>query len=98
MQTKGWDDIAKIVLENQNFMPKIKYYSASDAVSFAMVAKNMGVYIISKLQGCLLPENVVIREFEEDFHRTVGISIKSIKDATSIQKEFIKLTQRELQR
>lgn len=96
MQMQDWNDIANIVLKNQNFVPKVKHHSASDAASFAMVANNMGVYIISKLQGCLLPKNVVIREFEEDFHRTVGIGIKSKNNATSIQREFIKLAQSHL--
>lgn len=96
MQMQDWNDIANIVLKNQNFTPKIKHHSASDAASFAMVANNMGVYIISKLQECLLPKNVVIKEFEEDFHRTVGICIKSIKGATPIHKEFIKLAQNNL--
>jgi len=96
MQMQDWNDIANIVLKNQNFIPNIKHHSASDAASFAMVANNMGVYIISKLQGCLLPKNIVIREFEEEFHRTVGICIKSINGATPIQKEFIKFAQNSL--
>lgn len=89
MQMPGWDDIARTVLDNINVKPDIKHYSASDAASFAMVSNFLGVYIISELQVPLLPKNVVAREFEEDFKRTIGIALKSSKNATSAQRELV---------
>lgn len=93
MQMSGWDDIARVVLDKANVKPDIKHYSASDAASFAMVSNYLGVYIISELQIPLLPNNVVAREFEEDFKRTIGVAVKSSKHATSVQREFINTAQ-----
>lgn len=96
-QMKNWNDIARIVLDKLDYTLKPKIFSASDAASYAMVSKNMGVYIISHLQKDYLPPNIIVKEFEEDFSRTIGIAIKSLKEATTTQKVFIKLAQQELQ-
>lgn len=97
MQVQNWNDIANIVLRNVDFSSSPKYHCASDAAGFSLVGNNMGVYIISKLQEKSMPPNVVIREFEEDFTRTIGIGIKSLKKASPLQKAFIKLAQQKLQ-
>lgn len=93
MQLKGWDDIASLVVNRLPFKPKVKYYSASDVASLAMVANNLGVYILSALQAPLLPENVTIRTFSENVTRKIGIGVKSIKSITSSQKEFIEIAE-----
>ena len=94
MQMPGWDDIAQIVLKKAKVKPDIKHYSASDAASFAMVANYLGVYIISELQIPLLQNNIVAREFEDDFSRTIGIAVRSMKNATSAQREFVRTAQK----
>ena len=85
----GWDDITKIVLDDLPFKPNIKYYSASDFASLAMVQSNLGVYIVSSLQKNQLPRNVVMKRFEKGYTRTVGVAAKSMNSLTSIQKVFI---------
>lgn len=92
MQIKGWDDIAALVVEQLPFKPKVKYYSASDVASLAMVANNLGIYILSELQTPLLPENVIIKRFKENITRKVGIGVKSLKSMTSSQKEFVDIS------
>lgn len=90
MNVPGWDDISLLAIEQMNFKPNIKLYSASDVASLAMVQSNLGVYILSKLQKSIVPNNVVLREFEEDITRTVGIAVKSQKNLTALQREFVK--------
>jgi DNA-binding transcriptional LysR family regulator len=92
MQLKGWDDIAAIAVRQMNFKPKVKYFSASDVASLAMVANNLGIYILSELQLQLLPSNVIMIPFREEITRDIGIGIKTMKGMASSQKEFIEVT------
>lgn len=93
MQIRGWDDIARKVTDKMKTPPKVKYYSASDFASLAMVSIDLGIYIVSELQASLLPSNVVIRSFKDKITRNVGVASRSAKEQTQIQKEFIALTQ-----
>lgn len=91
MPFPNWDDNVLTVQNKQTFVPNIKHYVASDNAGIHMVAENLGVYIISRLQADLLPERVVAKDFEGDFHRTVGICVRSIKNATPALREFINI-------
>jgi hypothetical protein len=51
------------------------------------------VSIISRLQVDRLPESVIAKDFTEDFHRNLGIAIKSIRHTTPAIKEFIRISQ-----
>lgn len=92
MPIAGWDDTVKMVLEKCPFTANIRYEVASDTAGIALTAENQGVYIMSNLQTSLLPEYVVYRPFEEDYSRTMGYMVKSIKNATPALMEFIKTT------
>ena len=91
MPFADWDDNFKNVQRKQPFVPNIKHYVASDNAGIYLVAENLGVYIISKLQALLLPPNVVAKELEGNFHRSVGISFGSLKYAKPALKEFINI-------
>lgn len=91
MPVPGWDDIARSIIDRTGVKPDIKYYTASDAASFAMVASFLGVYITSEFHKSLLPQNVVMREFEEDFRRVIGIAVKPGRTMTSAQHEFVQI-------
>ena len=90
--TVGWDDITRIVTDTLPFKPNIKYYSASDFAALAMVQSDLGVYIISSLQKNMVPRDVVLRRFEKNYTRTVGVAAKSMNSLTSFQKAFIQET------
>lgn len=51
-------------------------------------------FIMSNLQTSLLPPNVVSREFEEGYSRTMGYTVKSLKNATPALAEFIRTTEK----
>jgi len=85
----GWDDITKIVIKSLSFQPNIKYYSASDFAALAMVQSDLGVYVVSSLQKNLLPRGVVMRRFDPEITRTVGVAAKSMKTLTSVQRAFV---------
>lgn len=93
MPLNGWDDIVNIIIEKQTFTPNIKHYVASDTAGIAMASENLGVYILSGLQTGLLPQNIVYREVDGDFYRTMGICVKSLKYISPALKEFINTAQ-----
>jgi len=93
MPMAGWDDTVKMVMENAPFTANIRYEVASDTAAIALTAENQGVYIMSNLQTSLLPKDVVFRPFKEDYFRTMGYMVKTIKNATPALSEFIKTTE-----
>ena len=46
----------------------------SDIAAVGMVANRLGVSILSRQQVRFLGERVVWRDFQEDFHRTLGVA------------------------
>lgn len=88
----GGDDLLVVVKNTQKFTPVNKYYVHSDAAAVAMVAADLGVYIISEMQCKNLPENVVKKEFEEDLFRVMGIGIKYAKNVSPAIKEMIRIS------
>ena len=48
--------------------------------------------IIAKLEANLLPANVVAKELEGDFTRTIGICTKSFRHGSPAAKEFIRIS------
>ncbi|MDO4545729.1 MAG: LysR family transcriptional regulator [Bacillota bacterium] len=93
MSVPGWDDLVIMVQQKKRFSPNIKHYLASDTGAISMVAENLGVYILSKIQSSLLPDNVVIKEFSENVYRTLGIGIRSSGSLTPSLKKFILMSQ-----
>lgn len=91
MPIPGWDDIARSIIDQAGVKPDIKYYTASDTASFAMASNFLGVYITSELHKPILPQNIVMREFEEDFRRTIGIAVKLGRNITPAQHEFVQM-------
>lgn len=90
MPSTGSFDIVAVVMEKEPFQPIVAHYSSNDHIAIRLVANNLGVGIMSSMQKSLLPDNLVFRELEGEFHRTMGIAIKSQEYATPAVKEFIK--------
>lgn len=89
MPVPGFDDTVKAISNNCNISPTVKYYTASDKASVSLVAKNLGVYVISRIQAVNLPDSVVVKKFKEDFTRTLGMAFEPSKSARPVLKHFI---------
>ena len=94
MPQPGWDAMFHLIAKQKNFTPNIKYHVASDNAGITMAANATGVFIISKMHTDNLPNTVVFLLFEEKFYRTLGICVKSFKEAPPALKaliQFIKI-------
>jgi DNA-binding transcriptional LysR family regulator len=91
MPIAGWDDVVNAVMEKEPFRPNTKHYIASDAAAVSMVQNRLGVAILSSLQCEYLPDTVVAKPFIGDFGRNCGIAVRSEKDLTAAQAEFIRI-------
>ena len=93
MPLPGYDDIVNSVLQKEPFLPNIKHYVASDTAVIEMVSNSLGVSVLSKLQIRQLPNSVISKDFIGDFHRTLGIAVRSLRNAPPVLKEFIRVSQ-----
>ncbi len=87
----GWDEIVQDVLtaaKIDNY--KTDFHISSDVGSVALAAKGLGIFVTSELQSVLLPKGAVSRRLDTDLHRTMGIAVRSLKNASPAAKEFIK--------
>lgn len=91
MPAQGFDDVIHIITDKTSFMPNIKYTVGSDIAAIGMVSNNLGVSVMSKRQTQLLADSVIVKDFSEDFHRTLGISLKSLKHSPPALKTFVKI-------
>lgn len=89
MPSSGSYDIMDAIVKKEVFRPSVKCYVNSDSASVSLVSRNIGIAVISSLQKRLLTEDVIYKEFDGDFYRTLGICIKSLKYSTPAVKELI---------
>lgn len=92
MPEQGWDDLNVIVTNRKKFTPAVKYTVRSDTGAISMVSENLGVYIISDMQTGMLPDNVVVKPFEENVYRIMGFGIRSVKTVSPAVKEMMRIT------
>lgn len=92
MPIPGWDDSVKSVQERAPFVPNIKHYTEGDTTGIHLAEENLGVFIIAKLEANLLPANVVAKELDGNFTRTIGICTKSFRHGSPAVKEFIRIS------
>lgn len=91
MPEQGWDDIVLVAQKEKNFTPFVKSVVKGDTGAISMVSENLGVYIISEMQTKFLPDNVVIKDFDECVFRTMGYGTKPLKSVPPAVKEFVKM-------
>ncbi len=91
MPMPGWDDLYEIVQKTEAFVPMISHHVASDRGAIAMVASNLGISILPKLQTLCLPHDITWRKFSVDCSRTLGYCIKSSANASPALREFIEI-------
>lgn len=90
MPSAGYDDVYKAITDKAEIYPNIKYYIGSDSAIAGMVANHLGISIMSEQQTRHIGNDVVCKEFVEDFHRTLGIAVNSQYPPTPAMKAFIK--------
>ena len=91
MPLPKWDDGHVFIQRQKPFTPVKKCFVTSDNAGIAMVEKNIGIFITAKLNSANLLDNVVFREFEENFERRLGMAVKSMKNASPAVKEFYRM-------
>lgn len=94
MPMPGSDDLIKYVYEKKKFTSNYKYEVASDVAAIEMVARELGMFILSENVTLDLPDSVIAKDFAEDVYRTLGIALRSLKNTTPAIKEFIKFSQK----
>ena len=73
MPARGYDDVYQVITDQVPIRPNVRYRVGSDIAAVGMVANRLGVSILSRQQVRFLGERVVWRDFQEDFHRTLGV-------------------------
>ena len=74
MPARGYDDVYQVITDQVPIRPNVRYRVGSDIAAVGMVANRLGVSILSRQQVRFLGERVVWRDFQEDFHRTLGVA------------------------
>ena len=90
MPSAGYDDVYKAISDKAEIYPNIRYYIGSDSAIAGMVANHLGISIMSEQQTRYIGNDIVCKEFVEDFHRTLGIAVNSQYHPTPAVKAFIK--------
>ena len=74
LPARGYDDVYQVITDQVAIQPNVRYRVGSDIAAIGMAANRLGVTILSRQQARFLGGNVVCRDFQEDFHRTLGIA------------------------
>ena len=92
MPVPGYDDIISSIQNHSPFTPNIKYYPASDVCAISMVHNGLGISIISSLQVNQLPSGVIARDLGQNYGRSLGICVRSMKHLSPAVKELIRIS------
>ncbi len=90
MTYKTYDRDPHLVFEKAGFMPDVKYFSKDDSAVLAMVQRGLGLAILPELIVREFPGNYDYRLLDPEAYRTLGIGVKSLKDAGPLTKAVIK--------
>ena len=89
MPSAGYDDVYKAITYKVSVTPNIKYQIGSDVAVAGLVANHLGISVMSDQQAKVLCNSVVVKEFCEDFHRTLGIAINAQYHLSPAARSFI---------
>ena len=92
MPVPGFDDIISSIQADSPFTPNIKYFPASDICAISMVKSGLGISVISSLQVNLLPSGVIARDLGQNYGRSLGICVRSMKHLSPAVKELIRIS------
>ena len=97
MPSPGYDDIYRAVTDQVDIRPNVKFNVGSDVAAVGMVANRMGLSLLSRQQARFLGGNVVCRDFQEDFHRTLGVATHAGRRLSPALKVFLQAVLRQQQ-
>ena len=97
MPSPGYDDIYRAVTDQVDIRPNVKFNVGSDVAAVGMVANRLGLSLLSRQQARFLGGNVVCRDFQEDFHRTLGVATHAGRRLSPALKVFLQAVLRQQQ-
>lgn len=89
MTYRTYDRDPHLVFDRAGFAPDIKYYSREDTAVLSMVKSGLGIAILPELIIEEFPGKYDYRMLDPEAYRTLGIGIKSIKEASPLAKSVI---------
>lgn len=89
-----YDDIFSTLTDTVSVTPNVKFRVNSETASLSLVSNHLGVTIMSGFEAFAFTANgshpnVIVKNFKEDLHRTLGIAISSQYRPTPPMKAFI---------
>lgn len=90
MTYREYDSDPYYVFENAGFMPDVRYYSRDDSAVLSMVQKGLGLAILPEMTLEEFPGNYESRMLDPEAYRTLGMGIKSMKEAGPLTRAVIK--------
>ena len=89
MTYRTYDADPHKVFEEAGFIPEVRYYSREDSAVLSMVQRGLGLAILPELTLEELPGNYDARMLDPEAYRTLGIGIKSMKEASPLTRAVI---------
>lgn len=90
MTYRTYDLDPHLVFERAGFMPEVRYFSRDDTAVLSMVQKGLGLAILPELTLEEFPGGYESRMLDPEAYRTLGIGIKSVKEAGPLTRTVIK--------
>ncbi len=81
MTYRSYDADPYKIFEEAGFMPDVRYYSREDSAVLSMVQHGLGLAILPELTLEEHPGNYEARMLDPEAYRTLGIGIRSMKEA-----------------
>lgn len=97
MPSPGYDDIYRAITDKVDIRPNVKSNVGSDVASVGMVANRLGLSLLYRQQARFLGGNVVCRDFQEDFHRTLGVATRAARQSEPALEVFLQAVLRQQQ-
>ena len=89
MTYRTYDADPHKVFDEAGFMPDVRYYSREDSAVLSMVQRGLGLAILPEMTLDELPGNYEARMLDPEAYRTLGIGIKSMKEAGPLTRAVI---------
>jgi DNA-binding transcriptional LysR family regulator len=90
MTYREYDSDPHYVFEKAGFMPEVRYYSRDDSAVLSMVQKGLGLAILPEMTLEEVPGRYESRMLDPEAYRTLGMGIKSMKEAGPLTRAVIK--------
>lgn len=93
MTYQSYDRDVRKIFTSQDFEPEVRYYFKDDFAVLSTVQYGLGIAILPELIVEKFPGDYDCRMLEPEAYRTLGIGIRSLKDAGPLARFVIKFLQ-----